>query len=170
MVTFDLPLKRPAAQALETDAPFLRSIGNIKRLDLGAFVDDRYLREVYGPAYEAAASILDNPAPVTGFDTDVLPGRHRPRDRGRAVARRGTRDAPFRDAGPACSKPLPTRGKPVRAAYVPDAATGTRWFADKAVWVRDAQPARCCRSRPKTAPSATSPGTPARSSATRKPS
>ncbi|HKN51171.1 MAG TPA: ABC transporter substrate-binding protein, partial [Amycolatopsis sp.] len=28
-------------------------------------------------------------------------------------------------------------GQQIRAAYIPDAATGTRWFADKAVWVRD---------------------------------
>jgi NitT/TauT family transport system substrate-binding protein len=25
----------------------------------------------------------------------------------------------------------------VRAAYVPDSELGTRWFADKSVWVRD---------------------------------
>lgn len=25
----------------------------------------------------------------------------------------------------------------IRAAYVPDATTGTLWFADKAVWVAD---------------------------------
>jgi NitT/TauT family transport system substrate-binding protein len=28
-------------------------------------------------------------------------------------------------------------GRAVRAAYVPDAATGTHWFADRSVWVRD---------------------------------
>ncbi|ELB94725.1 ABC transporter substrate-binding protein, partial [Rhodococcus wratislaviensis IFP 2016] len=28
-------------------------------------------------------------------------------------------------------------GRAVRAAYVPDAELGTRWFADKSVWVRD---------------------------------
>ncbi len=28
-------------------------------------------------------------------------------------------------------------GKQVRAAYVPDTNTGTRWFADKSVWVHD---------------------------------
>ena len=28
-------------------------------------------------------------------------------------------------------------GATVRAAYVPDTELGTRWFADKAVWVRD---------------------------------
>jgi NitT/TauT family transport system substrate-binding protein len=31
------------------------------------------------------------------------------------------------------------RGAKVRAAYVPDAELGTRWFADKAVWVKDRQ-------------------------------
>ena len=31
------------------------------------------------------------------------------------------------------------RGAKVRAAYVPDAELGTRWFADKAVWVRGGQ-------------------------------
>ena len=29
------------------------------------------------------------------------------------------------------------RGATVRAAYVPDTELGTRWFADKAAWVRD---------------------------------
>ena len=28
-------------------------------------------------------------------------------------------------------------GKPIRAVYVPDAELGTRWFADKSIWVRD---------------------------------
>jgi NitT/TauT family transport system substrate-binding protein len=30
-------------------------------------------------------------------------------------------------------------GAKVRAAYVPDAELGTRWFAGKAVWVQDGQ-------------------------------
>ena len=33
----------------------------------------------------------------------------------------------------------PRRGAKVRAAYVPDAELGTRWFADKAAWVHDGQ-------------------------------
>ncbi len=137
MVTFDLPLKRPLIGALETDAPFLRSIGNIKRLDLGAFVDDRYLREVYGPAYDATASSLDNPAPVTGFDSTCSRAVTDPRTAGELwlAGESGTHPA----ATPGCLlKAVAHAGKPVRAAYVPDAATGTRWFADKAVWVRDA--------------------------------
>ena len=31
------------------------------------------------------------------------------------------------------------KGAKVRAAYVPDAELGTRWFADKSAWVRDGQ-------------------------------
>ncbi|MGH3584198.1 MAG: ABC transporter substrate-binding protein, partial [Mycobacterium sp.] len=31
------------------------------------------------------------------------------------------------------------RGATVRAAYVPDTELGTRWFADKSIWVRDGQ-------------------------------
>ena len=34
---------------------------------------------------------------------------------------------------------MPAAGAKVRAAYVPDAELGTRWFADKATWVRDGQ-------------------------------
>ena len=33
------------------------------------------------------------------------------------------------------------RGAKVRAAYVPGAELGTRWFADKAAWVRTSDPA-----------------------------
>ncbi|MGW3967519.1 ABC transporter substrate-binding protein [Amycolatopsis sp. NPDC005003] len=137
MVTFDLPLKRPLNSALETDAPFLRSIGNIKRLDLGAFVDDRYLREIYGPSYDTAASSLDNPAAVQGFDTTCAQPVTDPRTSGELWLAGETATHPA--ATPSCLlKAVAHAGKPVRAAYVPDAATGTRWFADKAVWVRDA--------------------------------
>jgi NitT/TauT family transport system substrate-binding protein len=137
MVTFDLPLKSPLISALATDAPFLRSIGNIKQLDLGGFVDDRYLREIYGPGYDAAASSLDNPAPVTGFDTMCAKPVTDPRTAGELWLKgeSGTHPA----ASPECLlKAIAQAGDRVRAAYVPDAATGTRWFADKAVWVRDA--------------------------------
>ena len=30
-----------------------------------------------------------------------------------------------------------TAGKTIRAVYIPDAELGTRWFADKSIWVRD---------------------------------
>ncbi len=136
MVTFDLPLKKPLIDALATDAPFLRSIGNIKQLDLGAFVDDRYLREIYGDKYDAATSTLDNPAPVLGTDTTCGKPVTDPRTAGELWLQGETTTHPA--ATPECLlKAVAHAGKPVRAAYVPDAATGTRWFADKAFWVRD---------------------------------
>jgi NitT/TauT family transport system substrate-binding protein len=140
MVTFDLPLKRPLIDALATDAPFLRSIGNIKQLDLGAFVDDRYLREIYGDRYDAATSTLHNPAPVTGTDTTC----GKPVTDPRAAGELWLLDEPSTHAAanPQCLlkavAAAQKAGKKVRAAYVPDADTGTRWFADKAIWVRDA--------------------------------
>jgi len=36
-------------------------------------------------------------------------------------------------------KDVSAHGAKVRAAYVPDAELGTRWFADKAAWVQDGQ-------------------------------
>lgn len=136
MVTFDLPLKKPLIDALSTDAPFLRSIGNIKQLDLGAFVDDQYLREIYGSGYDAAASTLDNPAPVTGTDTTCAKPVTDPRTAGELWLDGETVTHPA--ATPECLlKAIAHAGKKVRAAYIPDAATGTRWFADKAFWVRD---------------------------------
>ncbi|SDZ47413.1 NitT/TauT family transport system substrate-binding protein [Amycolatopsis xylanica] len=131
MVTFDLPLKQPLIDALRTDAPFLKSIGNIKRLDLDAFVDDSYLREVYGPAYNASS--LDNPAPITGTDPVCGTPVTDPRLAGEVWVR-GASVQP--SANPDCLLKA-IRGKQIRAAYVPDAVTGTRWFADKAYWVRD---------------------------------
>lgn len=44
-------------------------------------------------------------------------------------------------ASPTCLlravKQARAEGRDVRSAYIPDAELGTRWFADKAVWVRD---------------------------------
>ena len=139
MVTFDLPLKRPLINALETDAPFLRSIGNIKQLDLGAFVDDHYLREIYGDHYDSAMSSLDNPAPIRGTDTTCAKPVTDPRTAGELWLRGETFTHPA--ASPECLlkavAAAQNAGQQIRAAYIPDAATGTRWFADKAVWVRD---------------------------------
>ncbi|HVW40249.1 MAG TPA: ABC transporter substrate-binding protein [Amycolatopsis sp.] len=139
MVTFDLPLKRPLVDALATDAPFLKSIGNIKQLDLGAFVDDQYLRDIYGPDYDRASSTLDNPAPITGTDTTCGTAVGDPRTAGELWLDGESTTHPA--ANPVCLlravDAAQSRGRRVRAAYVPDAATGTRWFADKDYWVAD---------------------------------
>ena len=54
----------------------------------------------------------------------------------------------LRDARRSCSATSPPDTDGIRAAYVPDATTGTLWFADKAVWVADGDRS-CCPSSPR---------------------
>ncbi len=129
--SFDTTLKPSLVDALKSDVPYLKSIGDFADLDVGGFVQDAPLR-----------------------------ARVR-RPRAATTTRRGLRRQPVRSAGTPPGSELwldgsdttqpianPTsllqavrdataRGAKVRAAYVPDAELGTRWFADKAVWVHD---------------------------------
>jgi NitT/TauT family transport system substrate-binding protein len=36
-------------------------------------------------------------------------------------------------------KAVKADGDKLRTAYIPDAVTGTRWFADRMIWLRDGQ-------------------------------
>ncbi|HTI21408.1 MAG TPA: hypothetical protein VL652_10470, partial [Kutzneria sp.] len=94
------------------DIPFLRSIGGIKGLDLSSFVDGSALAKLSVPAPHRPSNagevwFAGDAATVTAASPDAL--------------LRLIRDS----------------GKKVRAAYVDDAVTGTRWFADKSFWVYD---------------------------------
>lgn len=139
IATFDATLKPALRTALANDVAFLRSIGNISELDTNPFIDDSYLRGVYGPSYDTDLGSTANPARISGTDPVC----------GVAVDSPATAGEVWLDGEPA-TQPAATptcllravraaqaAGKKVRAAYVPDAATGTRWFADHAVWVRD---------------------------------
>ncbi|MFE3983615.1 ABC transporter substrate-binding protein [Nocardia tengchongensis] len=125
--SFDTTLKPSLLAALEGDVPYLKSIGDFAELDIDKFVDPAALRQAYqerGLNYEAEVADNANPLPgsggelwLTGQDTTQSVGD--PTALLRAV------------------KQARAQGKTVRAAYVPDAELGTRWFADKAIWVRD---------------------------------
>jgi NitT/TauT family transport system substrate-binding protein len=138
IATFDLTLKPQLRHALEQDVPFLTSIGVLQHIDLGAFVDDSYLKQVYGADYAADEAATTNRAALSG--TDEICGRP-VRDPATAselwLAGEETTHAA---ADPTCLlravKAARAAGKQVRAAYAPDATTGTRWFADKSTWVR----------------------------------
>lgn len=130
--SFDTTLKPALVDALKNDVPYLKSIGDFADLDVSGFVQDEPLRAVFGARgldYGAARARTTNPS-VLGGDPALaselwLDGS----DQTQTVADptallQAIRDATARDAK-------------VRAAYVPDAELGTRWFADKAVWVRD---------------------------------
>jgi sulfonate transport system substrate-binding protein len=115
IATFGLPIKPELRAALDQDVPFLKSIGVLQNIDLNAFVDDSLISQL---AIDAAAT---GPATaelwLTG-ENSTHPATN-PTTLLRAV------------------KAAEAAGKRIRAAYVPDAGTGTPWFADKSTWVRD---------------------------------
>ncbi|WP_068923276.1 ABC transporter substrate-binding protein [Planobispora rosea] len=139
--TFDVTLKPQLRAAHEHDVPYLKRIGDgFSGVDLSRFVNDSYLRKAYGPAYDADTASTVNPAAITGDDPVCgIPVR----DPATAselwlAGEETTRPA----ATPTCllrgiAKAEADGAADVRAAYVPDAATGTRWFADRAFWVED---------------------------------
>jgi NitT/TauT family transport system substrate-binding protein len=124
--TFDTTLKPSLVDALKGDVPYLKSIGDFADLDVGKFVQEEPLRAVYaarGRDYDATRAANGNPY-VLGGEL-WLDGS----DTTRAAASPTALLQAVRDAV--------AHGAKVRAAYVADAELGTRWFADKAIWVRD---------------------------------
>ncbi|OBI27289.1 ABC transporter substrate-binding protein [Mycobacterium sp. E1386] len=130
--SFDPTLKPALVEALKSDVPYLKSIGDFADLDVTKFAVDDPLRAVFaarGLDYAAARTRTANPSVLSGDPAvaselwldgaDTTQTVANPTGLLRAVA----------DAT--------ARGGKVRAAYVPDAELGTRWFADKAVWVKD---------------------------------
>ncbi len=124
--SFDTTLKPVLIEALKNDVPYLKSIGDFDGLDVDAFVDDGPLRAAFAERkldYDKAVADIDKPATaggelwLDGSDTTMT------------VA-----DA---TALLKAVRAATGRGDHVRAAYVHDTELGTRWFADKSVWVRD---------------------------------
>ncbi|PSL51911.1 NitT/TauT family transport system substrate-binding protein [Saccharothrix carnea] len=133
IATFDLSLKPLLRDALKQDVPLLKSIGNIDELDVDRFIDDGPLKAAVG---EGGTDTV-NPAKITGADTACGVDVTDPATASEVwfEGEETTRPA----ATPTCLlKLINQSGKKVRVAYVPDAVTGTRWFADQAHWVREA--------------------------------
>ncbi|MEU6272919.1 ABC transporter substrate-binding protein [Streptomyces populi] len=120
IATFDPAVKPRLVSALKQDVSVLRSAKLTGDVDVDAFVDDRYVRKALGPAY--AERLAAGPPPAA---SEVwLKGARRTR----------TFKSPEELLGH-----LAGHEAGVRAAYVPDATTGTLWFADRAVWVADGE-------------------------------
>lgn len=136
IVTFDPTIKPVLRKAMSGDVPFLKSIGDIDTLDVNSFVDDGPLRAAYGPAYAADTARTTNPAQLTGTDPICGAPVNNP-----ATASETWLDgeqSTHASATPTCLlRFVKSTTTKVRAAYVPDASTGTRWFADKDTWVSD---------------------------------
>ncbi|MFI8279104.1 ABC transporter substrate-binding protein [Streptomyces sp. NPDC085929] len=112
IATFDPALRPELLAALKEDVPVLKDAKLVGDVDVDAFVDPAPLKRAVPDAdYPAAAPARPE-----------LWLKNEPATR--------TFDTPA-----ALLKAL--KGADVRAAYVPDAETGTLWFADKAVWVAE---------------------------------
>ncbi|WOX20801.1 ABC transporter substrate-binding protein [Streptomyces solicathayae] len=112
IATFDPELRPELIAALKEDVPVLKAAGLVDGVDVDAFVDTAPLKRAkQAPSYPKAGA-----------------ARAELWLKGQSSTR--TFDSP-KDLLKAAE------GADVRAAYVPDALTGTLWFADKAVWVAD---------------------------------
>ena len=156
LVSFDPTLKPQLVSALKQDVPVLRSEGSVKDVDVDGFVDDSFIKRALGTGYRAAAARTTDPAPVTGTDP-VCGGRaDDPATAGEVWLTGAEATVPF--TTPSCLlrylRQQQAAGRTVRAAYVPDASTGTRWFAEDDAWVEDPSAAVNDRWLPFTTPAA----------------
>ncbi|SDI24683.1 NitT/TauT family transport system substrate-binding protein [Sinosporangium album] len=152
IATFDVTVKQPLRAAHEHDVTYLKRISpDFSGVDLGSFVNDTYLRKAYGAAYDTDRASTANAAAVTGTDAtcDLPVSDPKTASELWLAGEDATRSA----ATPTCllrqiaaAKGAAVKGAAaegaaakgtVRAAYVPDTATGTRWFADRSVWLKD---------------------------------
>ena len=142
--SFDTTLKPSVVEALKGDVPYLKSIGDFADLDVVGFVQDAPLRAAFntrGQDYGKAVAATANPSALSGTDpvcnTPVNDPAHA------SELWLDGADATQPAANPTCLlkaiRDATARGAKVRAAYVPDTELGTRWFADKAAWVREGQ-------------------------------
>lgn len=136
LVTFDPTVKQPLIDALAADLPFLKDLGSVKTLDLKTFINDSFLRQVYGSSYDAAQATLDDPDRLSGQDPVCHTAVGDPRTASEVwfAGEQSTHVA----ATPTCllQQIAAHQGK-ARAAYVPDAKNGSRMFASAATWVLD---------------------------------
>ncbi|MFC9387089.1 ABC transporter substrate-binding protein [Streptomyces venezuelae] len=112
IATFDPALRPELIAALREDVPVLKEAGLVTDVDVDAFVDPAPLRRAVPDLGYRKASVPKSELWIEGQTSTR------------------TFDSPA-----ALLKAV--KGASVRAAYVPDAVTGTLWFADRAVWVAD---------------------------------
>ncbi|MEU9919962.1 ABC transporter substrate-binding protein [Streptomyces griseoluteus] len=120
IATFDPALKPQLVSALKQDVTILKSAKLTGDVDVDSFVDDQYVKKALGTTY---AERLAATPPAAA--SEVWP-------KGSGQTRT------FKSPGELLSYVAAHRDT-IGAAYVPDATTGTLWFADKAVWVADGE-------------------------------
>lgn len=156
LVTFDPTLKGQEVAAMHGDVPFLKSIGVLNAINLDSFINPSFIKQAYGSGYDTAVAATANPSRISGTDSAC----------GVPVTDPATaseiwysgEQATHAAATPTCLlravRAAAAGGKKVRAAYVPSGDIGTRWFADKDVWVLDPAAAATAKLVPFTTPAA----------------
>lgn len=134
-VSFDMTLKDPVLAAFTPIKAYLVGRGAVtKDFDVPKFINDGYLRQLFGPDYAQRQASVANPMTLTGFD-DVCGLPVNDAAQASEVWVSGTETAV--SATPTCLLRRLAATPHVRAAYVPDTLTGLRIFADHAVWLDD---------------------------------
>ncbi|ANS62820.1 ABC transporter substrate-binding protein [Streptomyces lincolnensis] len=118
--TFDPAVKPQLVSALKQDVSVLKAAKLTGDVDVDAFVDDQYVKKALGTSY---AKRLAATPPAAA--SEVWPKGAQETRTFKSPAELLTYVAAHPDG--------------IRAAYVPDATTGTLWFADRAVWVADGE-------------------------------
>ncbi|GAA3503319.1 ABC transporter substrate-binding protein [Streptomyces prasinosporus] len=118
--TFDPTVKPQLVSALKQDVSVLKAAKLTGDVDVDAFVDDQHVRKALGASYGKQLA-----ATPPAAASEVWP---------KGAQETRTFTSPAELLGYVATHP-----DGIRAAYVPDATTGTLWFADKAVWVTDGE-------------------------------
>ncbi|MFB7330688.1 ABC transporter substrate-binding protein [Streptomyces adustus] len=116
--TFDPAVKPQLVSALKQDVAVLKAAELTGDIDVDSFVDDHYVKKALGASY---AKQLAAVPPAAASETWPKGAQET-----KAFA------SPAKLLAYVAAHP-----GGIRAAYVPDATTGTLWFADKAIWVAD---------------------------------
>lgn len=140
--SFDTTLKPTLVDALKGDVPYLKSIGEFADLDVTGFVQDAPLKAAFATRnqdYGKAVAATTNPSALRGTDPVCNTPVNDPAQASELWLDGASSTQPA--TNPTCLlkaiRDATAKGSKVRAAYVPDTELGTRWFADKAAWVRD---------------------------------
>ncbi|MEV6736197.1 ABC transporter substrate-binding protein [Streptomyces sp. NPDC051104] len=116
--TFDPAVKPQLVSALKQDVSILKSEKLTGDIDVDSFVDDQYAKKALRSAYTKDLAATPPPAASEVWPTGAETTR--------------TFNSPDE-----LLKYVAQHRSDIRAAYVPDATTGTLWFADRAEWVVD---------------------------------
>ena len=136
LVSFDMTLKGRFSTAFAKIKEFLVARGSVNRdFDVAGFVNDSYVRQLFGGDYDRRRDDIWNPMSLRGIDYLCRLPVGDPAEASELWARGETKTAVA--ATPTCLLRRAAATPAIRASYVPDTVTGLKLFADHAVWLHD---------------------------------